>query len=217
MADATQQISDQLSDSGRALFRQRMVKHLLPMGSMALNRGDEVSGAYFVLRGELRVFTITPNGKEALLYRIRPGETCVLAINSLFQELPYPAWVRAAAETQVGVLSGAAYRQLFAHESVIQEMTVAALARAVFGLMGQIEQSHALTVEQRLAGLLLNYADASGRVAMTQQAMADEIGAAREVVGRHLSRFARDGVTRSGRGAVTILSKERLHAIMADA
>jgi hypothetical protein len=34
--------------------------------------------------GRLRVFTIAPNGTEATLYFLDPGETCVLAINCLF-------------------------------------------------------------------------------------------------------------------------------------
>jgi CRP/FNR family transcriptional regulator len=36
-----------------------------------LHKGEPVSGAYFVLSGRLRVFTVSPNGTEATLYYVR--------------------------------------------------------------------------------------------------------------------------------------------------
>jgi CRP/FNR family transcriptional regulator len=47
------------------------------------------------------VFTVAPNGTEATLYVIDPGETCVLALNCLFNDLLYPAWVQAETTTTV--------------------------------------------------------------------------------------------------------------------
>lgn len=46
-----------------------------------IHKGQAVAGAYLVTAGRLRVFTYTPQGKEATLYLIGAGETCVLALN----------------------------------------------------------------------------------------------------------------------------------------
>ena len=60
-----------LTPQGRELMLKAMRTHDLPKGLVAVEKGQKVSGAYFVLDGELRVFTLTPAGREATLYLIR--------------------------------------------------------------------------------------------------------------------------------------------------
>jgi CRP-like cAMP-binding protein len=48
-----------------------------------LSRGDHVAGAYLVVIGRPRVYTVSEAGREATLYTIDPGETCVLAIEDV--------------------------------------------------------------------------------------------------------------------------------------
>ena len=45
-----------------------------------LRRGDDAGGAYLVTAGSLRVFYISDDGREATLYRVEPGGTCVLSL-----------------------------------------------------------------------------------------------------------------------------------------
>ena len=118
------------------------------------------------------VFTIAPNGTEATLYFIDPGETCVLALNCLFNDLLYPAWVEAEEETGVAVVPGALYRSLFEREPAIQELTVHALSSVVLRLMTELEEVHSHRVDQRLASFLLNQASSEGVVRRTQQEIA---------------------------------------------
>ena len=65
-----------------------------------------MSGAYVVITGHLRVFTLSADGHEATLYVINPGETCVLALNCIVNDLLYPAWVEAGSDTRVAVIPG---------------------------------------------------------------------------------------------------------------
>ena len=76
-----------LSRPAREVLAQGTVVSDCPVGSIILHKGQPVSGAYLVLRGRLRVFTISPGGTEATLYFVRAGEACVLALNCLFGEL----------------------------------------------------------------------------------------------------------------------------------
>src|SRR5215470_11853483 len=63
-----------------------------------LRRGDAVDGLYLVVGGALRVYYVSSEGREATLYDVEPGGTCVLALTSTFGREPYPAWVDAGAE-----------------------------------------------------------------------------------------------------------------------
>ncbi|MEZ5530070.1 MAG: cyclic nucleotide-binding domain-containing protein [Porticoccaceae bacterium] len=110
----------ELSERGLSKLNQHTRVHSLEKHSIAVHKGDKVSGAYIVIRGCLRVFTYTPNGSESTLYLIHPGETCVFAINCLFNKLLYPAWVTAETDTEVAVIDGPTYKALFQRETAIQ-------------------------------------------------------------------------------------------------
>ncbi len=194
----------QLSAQGKKLFEERLVRHSFPKGRVLLKKGDNVSGAYFVLHGQLRVYTYTPTGKEATLYTIKPGETCVLALNSMFNNILYPAWVEAECETVTGVLPGNIYRSLFSHEVGIQNLTVQALSTAVFRLMDELEQVHGKKLDQRVAGFLLARASGAGIVSKTQQEIAAHIGTTREVVAKLLGEFSGKGWVVTKRGQVEL-------------
>ena len=209
-------ISKSMSAAGQELFNQRLVRKAFTKGQTVLEKGDSVSGAYFVLDGALRIFTLSPSGKQATLYRVEPGETCVLALNSLFNDMLYPAWVEADGDTTIGVLPGPAYRSLFSTETPIQDITIHALSSAVFGLMQQLEQRHGLTVEQRLINFLFLRAASDCKVRNTQQEIALEIGTTREVIGRLMAQMADEGLVSTGRGVITLLDRPRLNALLQD-
>ncbi|MDK9719930.1 MAG: Crp/Fnr family transcriptional regulator [Rhodospirillales bacterium] len=203
-----------LSQRGKALLNQGATIHRFKSGNVIIDKGQDVSGAYFVLEGRLRVFTYTPSGKEATLYLIEPGETCILALNSLFNRLLYPAWVQTEKATTVAVVPGPVYRGLFESEPSVQGLTVEALSTLVFRLMAELEQVHSQTLDQRLASFLLVHAQEGGAVHKTQQEIAGHIGTTREVVARLLGRMVKQGWIETGRGSVRILKTPALAALV---
>jgi CRP/FNR family transcriptional regulator, anaerobic regulatory protein len=203
-----------LSEHGRQAVARGGRSRVFARGATVIEKGDPVSGAYVVTRGMLRVYTMTPGGKEATLYEIGPGETCVLAINSLFNDLLYPAWVEAETETDVAVVPGTLYRSLFEREPAIQELTVHALSSVVLRLMTELEEVHSHRVDQRLASFLLNQASAEGVVHRTQQEIASHIGTTREVVAKAVGVFSERRWIESGRGRVRLLQPKMLAALL---
>ncbi|MCU7917551.1 MAG: Crp/Fnr family transcriptional regulator [Candidatus Thiodiazotropha sp. (ex Epidulcina cf. delphinae)] len=173
--------------------------------TQVIHKGQAVSGAYLVTDGQLRVFTYTPQGSEATLYFIRPGETCVLALNCLFNDLRYPVWIESDADTAVDIIPGPLYRRLFECESAVQDLTVKALSTLVFRLMDELEQIHTCNLDQRLANFLLSNASAQGVLQMTQQELAGHLGTTREVVARLMQGFVAQGLVSTRRGAVTVV------------
>jgi CRP/FNR family transcriptional regulator len=200
----------ELSPQGRQRLRDGVQLVELEKPGEIIHKGQQVSGAYLVTRGQLRVFTYTPQGNEATLYFIRPGETCVLALNCLFNDLRYPAWVESDPGTEVAVIPGPLYRRLFEDESSVQDMTVKALSTLVFRLMNELEQIHSFNLDQRLASFLLNHASDAGEVHLTQQALAGHLGTSREVVARVMQGFSAQKLVETGRGKVRILDPEGL-------
>ncbi len=203
-----------LSAPGKEMLTKGLSTHQFKGGLTIIDKGQDVSGAYFVLEGCLRVFTYAPNGKEATLYLIEPGETCILALNSLFNKLLYPAWVQTGKATTVAVVPGPLYRNLFERERSVQDLTVHALSTLVFRLMAELEQIHSTTLDQRLASFLLVHASNENTVRKTQQEIAGHIGTTREVVARLIGKMVKQGWIESGRGAVRILKAPALSKLI---
>lgn len=193
-----------LGSEGRQLLAQGLVAKDCGRAEIALHKGQPVSGAYVVLSGRLRVFALAPNGTEATLYFIEPGETCVLALNCLFNNLLYPAWVQAEAASRIALIPGPVYRKLFERETGIQNMTVEALSTLVFRLMSELELVHSSHHKQRLANFILMQASSDGVLRMTQQQLAQHLGTTREVIARLLRELVAKGWVETRRGAIVI-------------
>ncbi len=209
MADTLEQYFE-LTPQGSALLAKGVQQKRFTRPLQVIRKGQKVSGAYLVTQGQLRVYTYTPHGNEATLYFVRAGETCVLALNCLLNDLLYPAWVEADADTQVALIPGAIYRRLFETETAVQDMTVKALSTLVFRLMDELEQIHSCHLDQRLARFLVHHADSEGKVQMTQQQLAAHLGTTREVIARLMRGFIAEGCVSSGRGVVTVTDAELL-------
>jgi CRP/FNR family transcriptional regulator len=193
-----------LSDTGRKLLARGLRYVQCDKGAPILVKGQRVSGAYIVITGQLRVFTLSPDGQEATLYVINPDETCVLALNCIFNDLLYPAWVEAGSDTRVAVIPGTVFRALFDTEPSIRNMTVQAFSTVVFRLMSELEGIHSYKLEGRLRNFLLLHASTDGVVRMTQQEIASHLGTTREVIARALGQLASAGLVKTSRNRIAI-------------
>lgn len=202
-----------MSTTGQKLLNSKTQYVNCKSDDTIIIQGQKASGAYVVLDGQLRVYSISPKGNEATLYTIDPGETCVLALNCLFNDLVYPAWVDAAVDTVVGVVPGPAYRSLFAYEPAVQDLTVRTLSTLVFRLMDELGDVHGLSQRQRLAGFLLTRCSSVGELKMTQQQIADHLGTRREVVARQLLEFLDNNWIATGRGKIHVLDMAALREV----
>lgn len=203
-----------LSETGKSLLGRGLRYAHYARKTTVLRKGQKISGAYFVVSGRLRVYTLSPDGNEATLYFINPGETCVLALNCIFNDLLYPAWVDALSQTRLAQISGTMYRALFETEPAIRSMTVQAFSTIVFRLMAELEDVHVHSLEKRLAGFLLVHAATDGSVRMTQQEIASHLGTTREVIARLLRELVVARLIDTRHRQVVIRSSSRLAARM---
>lgn len=179
-----------------------------------LARGDDANGAYFVVQGALRVFYVTPEGREATLYRVEPGGTCLLALTSSFNDEPYPAWVESGARGVSFVrVPAATFRRLYDGEPAFREFLFQVLSGRVLELMSALEEAGTARVQQRLAKLLLRLVRPDGVVRSSQARLASELGTAREVVFRSLRGLAQQGLVKTAREQVAIVDSEGLRAL----
>lgn len=182
-----------------------------PAGATLFRPGDPCRGFVLLGRGQARIDLIAEDGHALLLYRVAPGEPCAITTSCLFANEPYSAEATAEAECEGILIPAALFSALVQDSPAFRSFVLAGFAARLGALMGRIEDLSFRSVDARLASYLLGRAP--GRVATTQQEIAADIGTAREVVSRRLAAFAKAGLVRTERGAVTPLDTAALGRI----
>lgn len=203
-----------MSSATRARLFEGAQQKSFAAGADILHPGDQVDGVYLVRSGAIRVYYIDQAGREGTLYWIEPGESCILALNSLFTAIPYPAWAAADKNgAEIVTIPGATFRELFANDTALQKFLFEQLSSRVFSLLRLLEGAMRLPQEKRLALLLLTQADAGGIVHLSQDELARHLGTIREVVSRLLRNLVGQGLVSLAPRQVTILDRTRLEAL----
>ena len=133
-----------------------------------VQQGDMLSSVFFLLDGELRIYTIDADGKEATLYLLRPGEVCLLSLNTAFSDGRYPAWVSIASNSaRFALLPGKALRSLFSDEPLVQELVLRSLTSTVRELLTHLDEVLTCRLSQRIERFVLRNCDGGGRLEIT--------------------------------------------------
>jgi len=160
-----------------------------------------------LMEGTIRVSKSSPDGHEILLYRLNPGESCVITVVTLLGEVPYPAI--GTAETEVALLAvpRSLFLEILMESPPFRVFVFNALSQRIAHLMALVDDVAFRRVDQRLASRLLLHRQPD---ATTHQMLADELGTSREVVSRILETFQQAGMIRLGRKRIEILDRNAL-------
>lgn len=188
--------------------------HLLTLnaGALVFEVGQECRHYLLIQTGSVRVHLLDPDGHEVVLYRLSPGETCILTTAALLGHTPYMAYAITEAPTTAIGVGATVFDTLVAQSATFRRFVFATHANRIADLMQVVSDVAFIRIQVRLARCLLQRTDARGCVAMTHEAIAVEIGTAREVVSRNLKSLEREGCLRLGQGAMMIVNAGRLAA-----
>ncbi len=185
----------------------------VPQGGVLFRPGQDCGGFVVVHSGTVRVSLTGENGREIVLYRVRPGDICLQTFGCLVRGTSYGAEGIAETDLLIEMISPAAFQARVTNDPAFLHMLFAAVAHRFADLERLVEDVALTGIPARLARALLRLIDASGTVTATQEALATEIGSAREVISRQLTGFARSGLITVGRGAIHVLAPDGLRAL----
>jgi CRP/FNR family transcriptional regulator len=182
-----------------------------PAGTVLFDASQPCRGFPLVLEGAVRVSKFAPNGREILLYRVEPGQGCVLSGGCLLGHTDYTA--RGIAEQDVTLLS--------VPPPVFNELVLELepFRRFVFGMYGErlsevmelVEEVAFRRLDERLAQLLVRRGPV---LEATHQKLADELGSVREIVSRLLRTFEERGWVKLERERITVLDPRALAGLL---
>lgn len=181
----------------------------VPAGTVLFDERQPCQGFPFVLAGAVRVLKSAPNGRELPLYRVLPGETCIITSSCLLGRADYNARGVAEGATELVFLPRPQFDLLLASPP-FRNFVFQLFAERIAELMQLVEEVAFRKLDQRLAALLLG----KGKTLhTTHQQLADELGSVREMVTRLLKGFAEQGLVALGREQVEILDAAGLRRI----
>ena len=181
----------------------------VPAGATLFDERQPCQGFPFVLAGAIRVAKVAANGRELPLYRVTPGETCIITSSCLLGNVPYNARGTTESETVLVLLPQGLFNELLA-QAPFRNFIFNLFAERMADLMRLVEEVAFRKLDQRLAALLLG----KGRVVhATHQQLADELGSVREMISRLLKGFAELGLVALGREQIEIRDAAGLRRI----
>jgi len=178
----------------------QVTKRRFGRGELLFNEGDPCIGLFLVASGKIRIFKMSPTGREQVLAMEGPG--------SSFAELPvfdggnYPASASALEDSEVLFISRKDFQSFCRAHPDVGLKVIEVVGWRLRRLIGIIEDLSFTTVRQRLIALILRMAQTSGasskagvevELTTSHQDLAAELGTVRELVSRNLSRLQAEG------------------------
>lgn len=196
---------------GPLIDASRVVR--LPAGTRIFGPGQAPDAFLLLIRGTVRVQQVSETGREIVLYRVSAGESCALTTACLMGYEDYQAEAIAETDVEAVAIPRATFDDLIARSPDFRRFVFTAFSHRVTDLFRVIEEVAFSRVDVRLAQRLLERANDKGRVDLTHQQLAAELGTAREVVSRQLNEFQRRGWITASRGAIDIVRPQDLRQL----
>ncbi len=195
-----------LTEQERDIVQKSAFLRRYEKGAQVHSGGQECLGLLLVLSGEIRTYLLSGEGREITLFRLYPGDLCVLSASCVLSQISFDTQLTAQQDTQVLVIP-ASVVALLRDTNLAARCYLYELATQRFSdVMWAMQQLLFRQLDQRLAAFLLAEYRRTGSptIAMTHEQLAQQISSAREAVARILKQFAEDGLVELKRGAITI-------------
>lgn len=176
-------------------------------GDVIMNENSYIHAIPIVLQGSIRVMRVDDEGREILLYYIKPGESCIMSfLGGIHQDT---SKVKAVAEEDVEILFIPIDKvNLLIKESNEWLDYIFKLYHKRFEeLLSVVNDVAFKRMDDRILQYLKEKQKLTGNpdISITHQELADELGTARVVVSRLLKQMEEEGVLKLGRNKISLL------------
>ena len=185
--------------------------------SLTEQEKDMIRRSSFVRRYEKRhsYYLLSEEGREVTLFRLYPGELCVLSASCVISQITFDTQLSAGSDTAILVIPANIVDALAAQNLHLRCFLYELATKRFSDVMWAMQQILFKGLDRRLAEFLLAEAARTGSdtIRMTHAQIAQHISSAREAVARMLKSFSEDGLVELKRGAITLRDTDGLHRL----
>ncbi|MDP2366958.1 Crp/Fnr family transcriptional regulator [Rhodoferax sp.] len=183
----------------------------VPAGTVLFSENAPCRGFPLVLSGEVKVSRNSGDGRSLELYRVVPGELCLVSSACLFRTQPLSAHGITTKASTLLLIPPDIFQRWLETPSFRDEV-LGLFAERMADLTSLVDAVAFHKLDRRLAAALLGHGQ---HLAVTHQALANELGTVREIVTRLLRRFEREGWVALGREQIQIVNGAALRELAA--
>ena len=181
-------------------------------GQVLFDVGEDCDYVPMLKSGSVRVVKPFRTGWEMVLYRVVPGQVCILTVTCLLSGWKHLARVAVETDVKAVAIPKEPFSRLIEASSEFRDFVYSNYSISLFSLLNSVETALTQPAEQRVAKVLLDRG--TDIIEVTHQGLANEVGTAREVVSRILEDFERKGMIKLKRGITYIQDREALVQIL---
>lgn len=207
-----------LTHEQRALVLDSARQRHAAKGEILHHGSDDCVGVLIVKNGILRVFTLSEEGREITLYRLRAHDFCLFSAACIIHSIHFDVMVQAEQDTEFIHVPSAVYQQLMQESIAVSNYTNEVMAARFSDVMWLMDQILYKRMDTRVAAFLLEESQlqATTSLKITHEAIARHLGSAREVITRMLRYLQSEGAVSLSRGGIQIKSTSKLREIVSN-
>ena len=204
-----------LSPQQRGLLESAVEPMRAQAGTVVHNGSLDCLGLLIIRSGQLRVYTLSSEGREVTLYRLFDRDICLFSASCVMPDIQFEVIVEAEKDTDMWVIPSCLFKDLMEQSAAVANYANQLISSRFSEVMWLMEQIMWKSFDKRLAGFLLEESalEGSACLKMTHERIANHLGTAREVVTRMLRYFQSEGMVRLSRGEITITDEKALRAL----
>lgn len=201
-----------LTKSEQKALAEGVVEGSYKKGQVLHYGGRECAGVQIIRTGQTRIFVTSVGGGEITLFRLLDEDVSILSAACMLKGLDIELDMEIEEDSLICTIPKVLYKDISDHNAKVKDYTLEMVSEKFSDIMWLFNQYVFSNVATRLANAVLEHRALAGSdtLTITHDALARDIGTAREVVSRLLKQFQTDGLVKSTRGHIQILDAAKL-------
>ncbi len=206
-----------LDDKDIEEINKLVIEKYLAKGHIIFMEGDPGDALYFVKSGRVKIYKVTPDGREHIFAFLTKGD--IFAEVTLFNDTNYPATAEVIEDGRICMIRNADLENLIRRNNDIALGIIRVFSKKLHSFQQKVKELALGDAYMRIAKNLIIFAQDHGRevdgyleveLSISRQEMANMLGIARETVSRVLSQFSRENSIEIDGKKIVIKDMEKL-------
>lgn len=182
-------------------------------GELIYTPARECLGMIYVIKGVIRTYLTSQEGKKATIFRLREGDVCVLSMSCVLSAITFDVEVEADQDCELFVIPATVFSRVSGENLYVENFSYKIVTERFSAIVEALQQMMFMSLEQRVITFLLDESAAVGAdvLYITQEQLAENIGSAREAVTRVLKQLKERQLIAMGRGRIELINRKALY------
>lgn len=203
---------DKLNAKQQRQVLENLVTEKVKKGTVVHNGNMDCTGVFVIKTGQMRVYSLSDEGREITLYRLFDRDMCLFSASCMMKSIQFEVIIEAEKNSEIWIIPTDTYKGIMEESAAVANYTNELMASRFSDVMWLMEQIMWKSLDKRVAAFLLEESaiEESDELKMTHEKIANHLGTHREVITRMLKYFQSEGMVKLSRGTIQILSRQKL-------